>query len=285
MNNIMQSLLDSWQENAAVTEKDYTGNDGLLYCGKCHTPKQQRLDTGTYQQIQKINPDFPRIVYRMCDCQVHAEEKRQQALHVAEIEKMRERCFPEKRLQTWRFCNDRGIGDRSAMQKVKRYAEEFSYALESNIGLLILGSIGTGKSFLAACIGNSVVEQGYSCLMTSFFRISDGAWKAEDKEAYFDSFSFYDLLIVDDLGVERKTGYVDEIVAKVIQYRYNSGKPIIVTTNLTIADMTNEKVRIEEDRVYSRLFEMTKQIQVKGSDLRGMLNVEKNKKSKEIFGF
>lgn len=284
-NEILKDLVKGWQTSATVTKEDYTGADGLLYCAKCHTPKQQKLDEKIWLQLCEINPDFPRITYMACDCKLQEESKRKEAEHIAHIEQARERCFPEKQLRTWRFQTDRGISDREAMRKCRIYANKFAQALENNIGLTLWGYVGTGKSFLAACIANSVIEQGYSCLMTSFPRITDGAWSVENKAAYFDSFSEYELLVIDDLGIERKTGYINEVVIKVIEYRCKSGKPIIVTTNLTAATMTAESNRIEDRRVYSRLFEMTRWIQVKGSDLRGTLNLEKAKKSMEIFGF
>ena len=180
------------------------------------------------------------------------------------------------------------------MRKARIYADKFRQALENNIGLLFWGDVGAGKSYLAACIANSALEQGYSCLMTSFPRIIDGAWDADKhKTEYFDSFARYDLLVIDDFGTERQTGYVNETVTKVIEYRYNSGKPIILTTNLTMTQLTGtdvsekSKPSMADKRVYDRLLGMTKQILVqspKGS-LRGGQAVETAKKSMEIFGF
>lgn len=284
INEALKYILSEQEKNAAVTKEDYMGTDGLLYCAKCHTPKQQRLDEKVWLQLCKVSPDFPRITYMACDCKLQEEAKRKESEHVIQMERVRERCFPEKQLRTWCFETDNGIGDRDAMQKARIYADRFAQALENNIGLTLWGEVGTGKSFLAACVANSVIEQGYSCLMTSFSRITDGAWSVQDKETYFDSFSEYDLLVIDDLGVECKTGYVDEIVTKIIERRCNSGKPVIMTTNIAPATMMDSK-DITEKRVYSRLFSMTKLIQVRGDDLREMINAEKIKKSMEIFGF
>jgi len=285
--DILSDILGEWEKNAAVTSDDYTGEDGLIYCAKCHTPKQQVLEEKVWKSFTKITPDFPRITYRACDCIAEEERRQDEAKHIAKIEQAREACFPgEEELRTYRFSNDRGIGDREAMQKARTYADGFSYALENNIGLLIWGDVGRGKSHLAACIANSVIEQGYSCLMTNFMNISDGAFDADKhKTEYFDSFSWYDLLIIDDFGAERQSGYVDEIIIKVIERRCNSGKPIIVTTNLEPKKMLNPKNRIEDKRIFSRIFKMTRQIPVKGEDLRTVLNAEIAEKSMKFFGF
>ena len=38
MNSAMDKLADIAEQNKHVNEGDYIGSDGLLYCGKCHTP-------------------------------------------------------------------------------------------------------------------------------------------------------------------------------------------------------------------------------------------------------
>ena len=60
---------------------------------------------------------------------------------------------------------------------------------------------------------------------------------------------------------------MDEIVQSIIDSRYRSGKPLIVTTNLTAQELKNP-LDIRKQRVYSRLFEMCIPIEVKGKDRR-----------------
>ena len=55
----------------------------------------------------------------------------------------------------------------------------------------------------------------------------------------FPAFGRYPLLILDDFGMERGTEYGLEQVFNVIDSRYRSGKPLIVTTNLTLDDLHN----------------------------------------------
>ena len=61
----------------------------------------------------------------------------------------------------------------------------------------------------------------------------------EDKQEFLDKLSRYDLLVIDDLGVERDTSYSVEQVFNVIDARSRTGKPLIVTTNLSLADLQN----------------------------------------------
>ena len=45
------------------------------------------------------------------------------------------------------------------MDKAHAYVENWKEAYKSNIGLLLFGDVGTGKSFLAGCIANALLDQ------------------------------------------------------------------------------------------------------------------------------
>ena len=75
------------------------------------------------------------------------------------------------------------------------------------------------------------------------------------------------LLIIDDLGAERGTDYSLERVYDIIDSRYRSNKPIILTTNLTMEQMKNcEDIRY--NRIYDRIFEMCYPVKVSGLSWR-----------------
>ena len=100
-------------------------------------------------------------------------------------------------------------------------------------GLLIWGDVGTGKSFFAGCIANALLEKGVPVLMTNFSRILNTltGMHFEDRNQFIDSLNRYSLLIIDDLGIERNSEFALEQVFNVIDSRYRSKKPLIVTTN------------------------------------------------------
>ena len=62
---------------------------------------------------------------------------------------------------------------------------------------------------------------------------------SEDRADFIASFDEYDLLIIDDLGVERSTEYAMEQMFFVIDSRYRSRRPMIITTNLKLAELKN----------------------------------------------
>ena len=75
-----------------------------------------------------------------------------------------------------------------------------------NIGYLFWGGVGTGKSYLAACIANALMEQEVPVCMTNFATIlNDLAASFEGRNEYISHLCSYPLLILDDFGMERGT--------------------------------------------------------------------------------
>ena len=89
----------------------------------------------------------------------------------------------------------------------------------------------------------------------------------EERIDYIDSIGRYDLLILDDLGVERNTSYAMEQMFQVVDRRYRSCKPLIVTTNLSLEQMKNAP-DVEHSRIYGRIFEYCAPILFSGKDMR-----------------
>ena len=81
--------------------------------------------------------------------------------------------------------------------------------------LLLFGDVGTGKSFFAGCIANALLDRDVPVLMTNFPTILNRltGMFSEDRADFITSFDEYDLLIIDDLGVERSTEYAMEPVS------------------------------------------------------------------------
>ena len=78
----------------------------------------------------------------------------------------------------------------------------------------------------------------------------------------------YPLLIIDDLGIERNSEFALEMIYNVVDRRYCTRKPLIVTTNLSYQDMTRKDLDIEHQRIYSRLMEMCFPVIYQGKDQR-----------------
>lgn len=249
----------------SVEDGDYIGDDGLMYCGKCHTPKQCRIE------IPSLFPDG-KIVPCLCDCRIaqdEAEKKREQARKFAEkVKRIRSVCFsPGSREQHWTFETDdkRQPKISAAMHK---YAEDFDLMRKEHMGLLLHGPVGTGKSFYAACIANAVMDNGIPALMTNFSRIINTMQESfEYRQQYLDDVTQYPLLIIDDLGIERESPFMQEQVYNIIDARGKTGLPLIVTTNIPFEDIKNPK-SMQFKRIYDRVLQQCHPIKFDGPSRR-----------------
>ena len=150
----------------------------------------------------------------------------------------------------------------------QRYARHFDEMLEKNQGLLFYGGVGTGKTFAAACIANHLLDQRVPVVMTSFVKLLETmqGFKEEDS-VLISRLNRAKLLIIDDLGAERSTDFALEKVYNIVDSRYRARLPIILTTNLSMAEM-KETVDIRYSRIYDRIFELCYPMQFTGPSWR-----------------
>ncbi|WP_172455331.1 ATP-binding protein, partial [Acetatifactor muris] len=91
----------------------------------------------------------------------------------------------------------------------------------------------------------------------------------------------FHLLILDDFGMERGTEYGLEQVYNVIDSRYRSQKPLIVTTNLTLEELQNPEDTAHA-RIYDRLTEMCTPVRITGENFRKARAKEKMERLKKL---
>lgn len=252
------SLANSTQPNKA--DGDYIKN-GLLYCGKCNTAKQVEIKLCG----QIVKP------YCMCRCEEEQERQKQNEFVLQqrheEIERNRRDGFLDIDMMNYRFENDDGANAKIS-DIARRYVANFEKMRAKGKGLMFLGNAGTGKSFMAGCIANALIDKGIKCLITNFPRIiNELSGMFEGKQAYIDNLNNYSLLVIDDFAIERETEYTAEIVQNVIDSRYRAGLPLIITTNLTKTEFEHPK-NIRRERLYSRLYEMCLPLPMTGLDRR-----------------
>ena len=152
------------------------------------------------------------------------------------------------------------------MDKARAYVENWKEVYQNNTGLLLFGDVGTGKSFFAGCIANALLDRDAPVLMTNFPTILNcltGIF-SENRADFIASFDEYDLLIIDDLGVERSTEYAMEQMFFVIGSRYRSR---IIITNLKLAELKN-RPGLAHVRIYDRIQERCAPILFAGKNFR-----------------
>ncbi len=262
----MISKFASDVEKNSRSDTDYIASDGLSHCGKCHAPKQIRM---------KFNGMKEKVLPVMCDCMkadiAKQEEAKKRDEKRKKIEHLRENSLIDKRYENCSFETITVTDDnRKQVRICKRYAVKFEELYKSNQGLLLYGDVGTGKTVLACCIANYLMEHLHSVYSTSFVEIlrhSQGFNHDEKEEIIQRRMRTAELVILDDLGAERGTDYGLEVVYNIIDGRYRSGKPMIVTTNLSLIQMQNpDDVRYA--RIYQRVLHVCYPVMFAGKSFR-----------------
>ena len=223
----MESMVDSLAAIVPTDSDTHTGDDGLMYCNRCHTARQSRIE---FLGRVKVVP---------CLCQCMAEERdrrekeRKQQEFMTKVMSNRAVGFSDKELRLCTFDADDGA-EPKLTNAMKAYVENFSTLRKNGKGLLLYGDVGTGKTFLAACVVNALIDRGYPCLMTNFSRLANhiaGMWE----------------------------GIIDSL--------YRANVPMIITSNYTPKQLTETK-EVRKKRVFDRMLERCHPIKVNGESRR-----------------
>jgi len=211
-----------------------------------------------------------------CDCRL--KQKSEAMLAAARIPKRYEHC----ELSNFEFEGPHRYLASARMAACK-FVEE--YPLE-NSGLLLIGSIGVGKTHLAAgIIKELILSKGIACLFYDYRELLkeiqnsyNHSVKATELEVLRPVFET-EVLVLDELGAVKPTEWVWDTVSLILNTRYNDNRTTIITTNFddkpagtvsgprgaardeTLGDRIGERMR-------SRLHEMCRIIKLDGSDFR-----------------
>ena len=262
MSDAITGIIQRAQAGHKAEPGDFYDEEGFLVCGKCGDRRESL--------VQFPGDDAPRKVPSMCKCRCEAREEERKRQELEEtIKRVREFSLMDDRLKAATFDNFI-VKDKNAQchKLLKSYADRFDEMYEKSQGLILYGSVGTGKTFGAACIANQLLENGTSVVMTSFVKLIDELRGFDDNtELKIQRMMKVKLLIIDDLGAERDTSFALEKVYNIIDARYRSKKPLILTTNLNMVDMLNEE-DVRYSRIYDRIFEMCVPIPFEGISWR-----------------
>ena len=214
-----------YEITAAGFPADYL-DTGYL-CDKCH-------DTGY-------------IGRTMCTC-LEALYKEEQRKSLSDLFKLGSESFESFDLSLYDDRPDPGTGHspRESMTVVlavcREYAENFG---KNSKNLLLTGAPGLGKTFLSACIARTVAENGFSVVydtaLSVFAKLEDEHFIRGDPEtvrAEVRRLETCDLLILDDLGTEMMSSFIQSALYGLVNTRLVSGKKTVINTNLTPEELS-----------------------------------------------
>ena len=274
MKRELEKIMIEDVEFAYDSEKEYI-KDGHAYCKVCH----ERKDGDVMEFFGN------KMILRVaCKCDREIEKQKIRREKQMEIERLKRTCFNSMREWSYTFENYQGEENQSLMI-AKNFVEDYEKMKKENIGLLFYGSVGSGKTYLACSIANSLIEQyQISVKIRNFAQIINELQKSSfdfDKNAYIESLVNTSVLILDDLGIERDTSYAKEQVYNIVNSRYLKQKPTIFTTNLSYDTIQNCKDSVEYQRIYSRIIEMCIPVMVVGEDFRKFIQRDKLTRNKD----
>lgn len=253
----LMEMIDNLSNSVPIPNDEYLGEDGFLHCSVCHAKTQTKIEIfGREKKVRCI-----------CQCRQKEIDAHKKQDEEKEIERRRKICFSGTDMRDWNFAND-DLKNPVLSATMKRYADNFAEHRQDGTGLLMWGGCGTGKTYYAACIANELITKGYSVHMTNFATLINRIQGTfDEKQDIINDLNRYSLLIIDDLGAERRSEYMQEAVFNIIDARYRTGKPLIITTNLSINEIKNPP-SVNYGRIYDRIIERCFPIHVDGNSRR-----------------
>jgi DNA replication protein DnaC len=233
---------------------------GDLNCPYCQGSGYYRLD------LPVGHPDFGKL--HLCTC------RQSQLSHLATERLFRLSNLSELAHMTFDSFAPRGrIGippvQADSLERAYNQARHFAENLKG--WLLLQGGYGCGKTHLAAAVANFVVSLGVPTLFITVPDMLDALRFAyNDPEATFEE-RFEEirrvrLLVLDDFGTQNATGWAQEKLFQIINFRYINQLPTLITTNLNLEEI--------EGRLKSRLRdpELVSRVQMLANDYRDPTN-------------
>lgn len=209
---------------------------------------------------------------KMCSClrELCAQEQIQE---LSKLLNLGEQSFDSFRLDYYSQTPwpAKGLSPRQNMELVQEvcwnYADKFGHFRMKN--LFLSGPPGLGKTFLSACIARKVSEKGFSVVYDTagnIFGQFENRKFLRDETARDETRRYLscDLLILDDLGSEMTTQFVQSALYELLNTRLVEGRRTVISSNLTM----EEAARRYSPQVASRLMGEYHVLEFFGDDIR-----------------
>ncbi|MCR5250278.1 MAG: ATP-binding protein [Lachnospiraceae bacterium] len=154
-----------------------------------------------------------------------------------------------------------------AVRECRSFIEDFDSEYRN---LLFYGTVGTGKSFLSACVAKELLDTGHSIIYFSaqqLFQTISGSYYDKDKSELNSLYGHLyesDLLIIDDLGTEMVNEFTRTQLFNIINERALREHSTVISTNLELQQIRE----LYSDRLFSRLADHCRICHMTGKDIR-----------------
>lgn len=259
----MEEFIEKMVARDKVRSGDTVNEAGILCCGVCG---EERRREKYFQNLGKVC-----LVPRSCACgRARAKEEEERERQALFLRRQRESLMERKYFDAT-FSNFLENESNSMnLKQCRTYVKHFEEMSRKNRGLMFYGKNGMGKTYMAACISNALMELGESVVMMSLVglvkRIQTMDFQEEGQRT-LERWSRVGLLVLDDFGAERCSEYVLEHVFHIVNSRYQGGKPMIITTNYDVQEFRHVS-DVAKGRIYDRILEMCVPVQVLGRSFR-----------------
>ncbi|QYY43093.1 ATP-binding protein [Aneurinibacillus thermoaerophilus] len=254
--------------------KDAEGDRYCPICGR-FVPKTQ------IELFGKV-----RIVQSRCQCEIDKFVYGQKQAETLIQRKMIERKFDISELgkrfeECWFHTFQSRPGTEKAYQIARDYAQNFEHHQEE-IGVLLWGTPGNGKTHLAAAVAHEIKDKGFTVVFQTMAELLErirNTFNKKEKETeseIMDALRDCDLLVLDDIGAEKVTDWVLDVMFRIIDGRYRKKRPILYTSNFSPADLLirfmpqqpTEEDKIKAQRIHDRIIGTSIIVENKASSYR-----------------
>jgi DNA replication protein DnaC len=243
------------------------------HCGRELSAEFFEFPPGLQRKYQRSGEWY----YHPCtpECEKKDEQREWElARRDARIASLREKSHLPKRLKRYTFDNFDPYASESAtraLQKAMAYChDDWEENQEEGRGLYFCGDVGAGKTHLAVAVMQEIIRRRrVPSLFVTVPELLDnlrGAYNdpGRDIDEWMEAVKNAELLVLDDLGSEKATVWVQERLFVIVNHRYREALPTIFTSNIGPEDLPSQLGR----RTASRIIAMCEGVRLEGADHR-----------------